>query len=194
MAGALRLDGFTDRGMGFGWGDQHLSLGAAKVMLSAVSGRLSPDPDTLRNIVAGAREYGFQTAIHAVEAKAVSAAIDALAGPAGHTSRRDRIEHCSECPPEHLRQAGRIRAGRGPTAGLHLRERAAIPVERTGGHTPLALSDGLSRSAPGPGGVRLGRPRRGTGPVRRDVRGCGSTGPHRRGGGSGRRGLTPRPR
>ena len=104
MAGALRLDGFTDRGMGFGWGGQHLSLGAAKVMLSAVSGRLSPDPDTLRNIVAGAREYGFQTAIHAVEAKAVSAAIDALAGPAGHTSRRDRIEHCSECPPEHLRR------------------------------------------------------------------------------------------
>ena len=107
MAGARRLDGFLDRGMGFGWGNDELSLGAAKVMLSATSGRLSPDRGELRDIVARARGQGFQIAVHAVEAEAVGAAIDALArdvGPATDETRRDRIEHCSECPPELLRK------------------------------------------------------------------------------------------
>jgi predicted amidohydrolase YtcJ len=105
MAGARRLDGFLDRGMGFGWGDDHLSLGAAKVMLTATSGRLSPDRDELRHIVAEARRHGFQVAVHAVEAEAVEVAIEAQSldiGPATDEVRRDRIEHCSECPPELL--------------------------------------------------------------------------------------------
>jgi hypothetical protein len=107
MASALRLDGFLDRGMGFGWGDDDLSLGAVKVMLSATSGRLSSDRHELRDIVARARGQGFQLAVHTVEAQAVEAAIDALAsdvGPAPDRARRDRIEHCSECPPEVLRK------------------------------------------------------------------------------------------
>ncbi len=107
MAGALHLNGFLDRGMGFSWGDDDLSLGAVKVMLSATSGRLSPDRDELRDIVARARGQGFQVAVHAVEAQAVEATIDALGRdvrPTPERSRRDRIEHCSECPPEVLRK------------------------------------------------------------------------------------------
>lgn len=107
MAGSRCLDGFLDRDMAFGHGDHQLRLGAVKVMLTKTSGRLSPDRDELRDIVDEARRQGFQIAVHAVEAEEVRAAIDVLASDdtwATGDTRQDRIEHCSECPPELLRK------------------------------------------------------------------------------------------
>ena len=104
MAGADHIDEFLERGMAFGYGDDRLNLGAVKIMLTATTGALYPDPIALGHLVAKARVSGFQAAVHAVEAEAVEAA--ALALLRTHTQDgapgRDRIEHCSECPPEIL--------------------------------------------------------------------------------------------
>ena len=114
MAGADHLDQFLGRGLRFGSGDGRLNLGAAKVMLTATGGVLHPPPDELRHTVLRARQAGFQVAIHAVEAEAVEAAVDALLearasldGETPHVGTRDRIEHCSECPPEALARLAR---------------------------------------------------------------------------------------
>ena len=70
-------------------------------MLTLTSGRLLPDPETLRESVATAHDLGFPVAIHAVESEAVAAAAEALA--ANRTrGLRDRIEHASECRPHAL--------------------------------------------------------------------------------------------
>ena len=54
-------------------------------------------------MVGNAHDAGFPVAIHAVEAEAVDAAVSALTDdPARSFGARDRIEHCSECPPALL--------------------------------------------------------------------------------------------
>ena len=105
MPGVHRLSSFTDRGLHYGSGDDALAIGAAKTMLTMSSGRLSPDVETLRELVVDAQSQGFQVAIHAVEAEAVAAAAAAIS--AANTSKgspelRHRIEHCSELPPDVL--------------------------------------------------------------------------------------------
>ena len=58
-------------------------------------------------MVVRAHEAGFPVAIHAVEAEAVEAAVEALLEARADMSPdvlRDRIEHCSECPPDVLRR------------------------------------------------------------------------------------------
>ena len=109
MAGYDHLDDFIDAGMGYGFGDEHLRLGHVKIMLTATTGALHPQPDELTAMVARAHAAGFPAAIHAVEAEAVEAAARSIA-----EARRvrpiafaDRIEHCSECPPDVLRQVRR---------------------------------------------------------------------------------------
>ncbi len=111
MAGYDHLDGFVAEGMGYGHGDDTLRLGHAKIMLTATTGTLHPQPEQLAAMVARAHAAGFPVAVHAVEAEAVAAAARAIA-----EARRerplpfpDRIEHCSECPPDVLpwvRRAG----------------------------------------------------------------------------------------
>ena len=104
MAGLFRE--FKDGGLGFGAGDSDLNLGAVKIMLSMSTGALYPSPEELGDMVAEARGAGFQVAIHAVEAEAVEAAAAVLSTSAprvgGRLGTRDRIEHCSECPPAAL--------------------------------------------------------------------------------------------
>ncbi len=76
-----------------------LRLGHAKILLTASSGRLTPDPSELADIIAHAHSLGFPVAIHAVERDAIVAACLALSdhpAPVGC----DRIEHCAECPPD----------------------------------------------------------------------------------------------
>ena len=107
MAGSDHLQGFLDRGLGFGSGDGLLNLGAVKIMLTRTGGALRPSSEELVEIVGRAHEAGFQVAIHAVEADAVEAAVATLIGvpaerPQVQPSTRDRIEHCSECPPDSL--------------------------------------------------------------------------------------------
>ena len=111
MPGCDYLEGFLNRGLRFGSGDGDLSLGAIKVMLTTTTGTLRPSQRELQDIILRGREAGFQVAIHAVEAEAVEAAVSALTAedsseqsvPIG-SGNRDRIEHCSECPPAELKR------------------------------------------------------------------------------------------
>ena len=116
MAGSDHLEGFLDRGVGFGSDDDDLRLGAVKIMLAVTTGTLVPSRDELRDRVLRARRAGFQVAIHAVESEVVEAAAAALLsdgpGRAGASGvMRDRIEHCSECAPallERLADSGLV--------------------------------------------------------------------------------------
>ena len=99
MPGVGYISRFLKRGLGPGAGDDNMDVGPAKVLLSVDGGRLEPSADELAEAVRSVHEGGFQTAVHAVEAVAVETAADVLDG--GH---RDRIEHCSECPPDVLRK------------------------------------------------------------------------------------------
>jgi hypothetical protein len=117
LAGATRLEEYMSTGLSWGSRDDRLRLGHAKVMLTLTTGALHPDLPTLREVVAVAHAHGFPVAIHAVEREAVAAAVQALgeawARPGAsrpHNSSfrpRDRIEHCSECPPELVAQVRR---------------------------------------------------------------------------------------
>ena len=109
MVGSRYLEEFLDRGLRFRSGDADLNLGAVKVMLTTTTGSLHPSRGELADLTRMARESGFQVAIHAVEAEAVDAAADALISARGTDNEsaptseiRDRIEHCSECPPDTL--------------------------------------------------------------------------------------------
>ena len=99
MAGVEHIGRFLERGLGPGSGGHDMDIGPAKLMLSVDAGRLEPSMDELADAVRSVHEAGFQAAVHAVEASAVEAAAGVLEG--GH---RDRIEHCSECPPSVLRR------------------------------------------------------------------------------------------
>ncbi len=105
MAGARNVGLFADAGLPFGTGDDALSIGHAKAMLSASSGRLAPDADELGALVKDAARRGFPIAVHAVEAEAVRAAAGAIAAAnreAGPMPAPHRIEHCSETPEDVL--------------------------------------------------------------------------------------------
>ena len=101
MAGYANLEEMRDAGLGYGdtaCGGM-LTVGHAKIMLTASSGRLHPHPEQLSEIVAMAHNMGYPVAIHAVEQDAVVAAALTLTDyppPVG----QDRIEHCGECPPD----------------------------------------------------------------------------------------------
>jgi predicted amidohydrolase YtcJ len=106
MAGA-RAVGELAAGLAWGRGNEDLSLGHAKIMLTMTTGDLHPGQEELEELVAQAHAAGFPVAIHAVEQEAVAASARALeAGPKADRGAcrrpRDRIEHCSECPPELL--------------------------------------------------------------------------------------------
>ncbi|MDE3095069.1 MAG: amidohydrolase family protein [Chloroflexota bacterium] len=77
----------------------HLRRGHVKIMLSEAGG-LTPDEVELAHIVAGLHDAGRDVAIHAVEERAVAAAIAAIEaavrrGPRPH---RHRIEHAALAP------------------------------------------------------------------------------------------------
>ena len=101
MAGASHLAKLQAAGLSHGDSacNGRLTLGHAKIMLTASSGRLTPNPTELAHIIAAAHSMGFPVAIHAVERDAIVAACLTLfdhPAPVGH----DRIEHCAECPPD----------------------------------------------------------------------------------------------
>lgn len=100
MAGVEFLSEFQEENLKFGYGDENLNLGHAKVMLTRTSGTLFPSKEQLDIIVSEAHKAGFPVAIHAVESEAVEAVVDTLS-KYSDPKLRDRIEHCSECPP-HL--------------------------------------------------------------------------------------------
>ncbi len=77
-----------------------LRRGHVKVMLHELGGALSPDEDELARIVADVHARGRHVAVHAVEERAVAAAIDAIARAQRAMPRphRHRIEHAALVP------------------------------------------------------------------------------------------------
>ena len=110
LAGANHLEDFLAEGRHWGDGDHRLRLGHVKAMLGLTTGALQPDVEELGRMVDEAHRAGFPAAVHAVEEEAVAAAAQVFS-QAPPTLRplpaRDRIEHCSECPPELAAQVGR---------------------------------------------------------------------------------------
>jgi predicted amidohydrolase YtcJ len=113
MADVRASQGEPDAGLTPGCGDSGLRLGAAKLVLDEVSGRLNPPQDEIDEMVAGAHQAGYQVAMHAVEEGTVEAACAALEHSLRQFPRADhrhRIEHCSVCPPPLLRRLSDARA------------------------------------------------------------------------------------
>lgn len=108
MAGASHLQEFTAAGMAWGFGDHRLRLGHAKIMLTMTTGDLYPSLPELKDLVSRCHRRGFPVAIHSVESEAVAAAAKVLGDcpvlpdQRNGTAPSDRIEHCSECPPNVL--------------------------------------------------------------------------------------------
>lgn len=112
MPGYRNIAEFAERGLKFGSGNPVQRVGHAKIMVTVSSGRMTPDKRELSGIVRECAEAGFQVAIHAVEAEAVTSAAEAISSVSGLTGIRTphRIEHGSECPPEALRAVARSSA------------------------------------------------------------------------------------
>lgn len=113
MFGAEALFQFQEQGLGAGSGDSQLRLGGVKIMLNEIPGRLQPSQPELNQQAFSAHRAGFQLAIHAVEQSSVEAAITALEyvhSQLPQAGRRHRIEHCSQCPPQLVKQLSRLQA------------------------------------------------------------------------------------
>ena len=107
MPGARHLQQFAQEGFTFGYGEHGLDVGPVKIMLTMTTGAMQPSRKELRDLVRDANLNGFPVAIHAVEAEAVKEAIDAIYSGVDRRSigeLRNRIEHCSECPPSLIKQ------------------------------------------------------------------------------------------
>ena len=113
MAGASHLQPLLDLGLTPGVGDEHLKVGAVKLMISLITGSLRPSREELEETVLRTHRRGFQLSFHAVEEEAVLAAaeslIEAEAALPG-AELRHRIEHCSEATPHVLTKLKRSRA------------------------------------------------------------------------------------
>jgi predicted amidohydrolase YtcJ len=109
MAGAPYWKDFQEVNLKTGSGDNLMQLGAVKIMLE-----VQPDQEELNNLALDVHRSGFQLAFHAIKQDAIEAAITALEyahRSLSITSRRHRIEHCSECPPyllERLKKLGLV--------------------------------------------------------------------------------------
>jgi predicted amidohydrolase YtcJ len=111
MVGAEALVELRNQGVEFGDGDNSLRIGYMKIVLAEAKGRLHPSQDELNQMVLEANRAQFQVAIHAVEKTTVEAAIAALEFIHEHIPRfapRQRIEHCSECPPELINRLKKL--------------------------------------------------------------------------------------
>ncbi|MDP2743667.1 MAG: amidohydrolase family protein, partial [Dehalococcoidia bacterium] len=78
MPGFEALDQFTASGLAFRSGDQHLRLGAVKIVVDRTTGRLNPTQEELTRQVLQANRAGFQVALHAIEEEDIEAALTAL--------------------------------------------------------------------------------------------------------------------
>jgi hypothetical protein len=79
-----------------------LELGAVKIVIKELGEEIYPQEDALAEMVSQAHAEGWQVSIHAVEERAVAAAVGALSRALAELPRQDhrhRIEHCAVCPP-----------------------------------------------------------------------------------------------
>lgn len=125
MVGFDRLEEMRAAGLKYGAAsdDGRQAVGHAKIILTASTGELQPDPERLADMVEHAHELGFPVAIHAVERDAVVASALAIGDAmtlAGADGIRllDRIEHCAECPPDVLELVAQSGAMAVPNPGF----------------------------------------------------------------------------
>lgn len=112
MVGMPHLGDFVERGMGPGFGDERLSVGGVKIMLTETGESFHPSPETLFEQVWQAHRNGYQVSIHAVEESTICVAIEALAAAMSrHQGQSHRIEHCSVLPPPLLDRLSELRIG-----------------------------------------------------------------------------------
>jgi len=164
MAGGARVSEFAERGMSFGFGDDRLRLGHAKLMATASSGVQTPTSSEMRRIAADCALAGFPVAIHAVESEIAASAADAISRAPKIANAPHRIEHCAECPPQVLDAVARCGATvvtqpafiyEGGDRYLATVERAALPhLYRTRSLAergiPLAFGSDAPIAAPNP--------------------------------------------
>jgi len=131
---------------------ESISLGAAKIVIKELGDEIYPAEAELAALVAEAHGRGWQVAIHAVEERAVAAAVAAfeaaLAGrprpggrPSGRGAHRHRIEHCGLCPPALVRRiaAAGVLVATQPSFLYYTGERylRLVPSEKQGLLYPL---------------------------------------------------------
>ena len=103
MTGIETMQEFQNAGLGFGAGDENLRLGAVKIVPSMIADKMHPSQEELNSLVLRTHQAGFQLAIHGVQTGMVDAIICTYEylqhNAPDFSTRRHRIEHCSECPP-----------------------------------------------------------------------------------------------
>jgi predicted amidohydrolase YtcJ len=112
MFGKETMPQFQKIHLGFGSGGSFLRLGGMKIVPSMISDKLHPtEPDIIEQILT-AHRAGYQVAIHAVQEKLVDAVVGIYEAVKNRvpdfSSRRHRIEHCAECPPQILERIKRL--------------------------------------------------------------------------------------
>ncbi|MDD5190766.1 MAG: amidohydrolase [Dehalococcoidales bacterium] len=104
MCGIETIKEFQAAGMKWWQGDEHLRLGAMKIVPSLITDTLHPPKEDLVEKILAAHQGGFQVAIHAVQNKLIEAVVSAYEEVKKQASdfniRRHRIEHCAECTPD----------------------------------------------------------------------------------------------
>ena len=112
MTGTETVKEFLNAGLRFGDGDEYLRLGAVKIVPSMISDKLHPSQEELNSLALHMHNVGFQLAIHGVQ----TALVDAIMCTYEYlqhnvydfNTRRHRIEHCSECPPNLMERLKKL--------------------------------------------------------------------------------------
>jgi len=92
--------------------ESQLRLSTVKIILDETTGKLHPSPTELNEMVMEIHQAGMQVAIHSVEERAIEAACAAIENAVNRNPKkehRNRIEHCSVCPPslaKHIASLG----------------------------------------------------------------------------------------
>jgi len=112
MTGIETMNEFQNANLSFGAGDENLKLGAVKIIPSMISEIIHPSLEELKTMALHTHQAGFQLAIHGVQAALVDAIISTYEYLQHNTpdfsSRRHRIEHCSECPPQLMERIKKL--------------------------------------------------------------------------------------
>lgn len=112
MFGKETMPPFQEAKLGFGTGSDYLRLGGMKIVPNMISDKLHPPQPEMIEQILTAHRTGYQVAIHAVQEKLVEAIVEIYEAVKSQTpdfaSRRHRIEHCAECPPQILERIKRL--------------------------------------------------------------------------------------
>jgi len=112
MFGKETMPPFQEAKLGFGTGSDNLRLGGMKIVPNMISDKLHPPQPEMIEQILTAHRAGYQVAIHAVQEKLVEAIVGIYEAVKNQTpdfaSRRHRIEHCAECPPQILERIKRL--------------------------------------------------------------------------------------